>query len=184
MASTTVAGRGIGVLMLLQMAAGLILSFVLMDAVRKGYPSFLETAAASGTTVRAGVAFSVLGAGLTLAIGIAMFRVLEARSRPLAILFLAVCAISSTLDLVHGATILSMLSAAEQFTAAAGSDTALYHAWGIAAASMRRSAHIAQLIGIGAWIFVLYYSFLRHGLIPRPLSCVRPLHPRKSKNGR
>ncbi len=43
-------GRGIGVLMLLQMAAGLILSFVLMDAVRKGYPSFLETAAASGTT--------------------------------------------------------------------------------------------------------------------------------------
>src|SRR5215203_1553030 len=164
MASTTVAGRGIGVLMLLQMAAGLILSFVLMDAVRKGYPSFLETGAASGTTVRAGVAVSVLGAGLTLAIGIAVFRVLDARSRPLAILFLAVCAISSTLDLVHGATILSMLSAAEQFTAAAGSDTALYHAWGIAAASMRRSVHIAQLIGIGAWIFALYYSFLKYHL--------------------
>ena len=170
MASARAKGRGIGVLMLVQMASGLILSFVLMDAVRKGYPSFLETAAASGTTVRAGVAVSVLGAGLTLAIGIAMFRVLEGRSRPLAILFVAVCAVSAALDLVHGATVLSMLSAGEQYTAAAGADTALYHAWGIAAASLRRSTHIVQLIGIGAWIFVLYYSLLRYRLVPRPIA--------------
>src|SRR5688572_8347845 len=169
MASERAAGRGIGVLMLMQMGAGLILSFVLMDAVRRGYPSFLETVAASGTSVRAGVAAGVLGAGLTLAIGIAMFRVLADRSRPLAILFVTLCAVSAALDLVHGATILSMLSAGEQY-AAAGGDTALYQTWGIAAASMRRSAHIVQLVGIGAWIFVLYYSFLRHRLIPRPLA--------------
>ena len=170
MASARAKGRGIGVLMLVQMASGLILSFVWMDAVRKGYPSFLETAAASGTIVRAGVAAGVLGAGLTLAIGIAMFRVLEGRSRPLAILFVAVCAVSAALDLVHGATVLSMLSAGEQYTAAAGADTALYHSWGIAAASLRRSTHIVQLIGIGAWIFVLYYSLLRYRLVPRPIA--------------
>ncbi len=170
MASARATGRGIGVLMLVQMATGLILSFVLMDAVRRGYPSFLETAAASGSVVRAGVAAGVLGGALTVAIGIAMFRVLGDRSRPLAILFVAVCAVSAALDLVHGATILSMLSAGEQYAAAPGGDAALYQAWGIAAASMRRSAHIVQLAGIGGWIFVLYYSFLRHRLIPRPLA--------------
>ena len=162
-------GRKIGVLLLLQMATGLILSFVLMDAVRRGYPSFLETAASSGTLIRAGVAVSVLGAGLTVAIGVWMFQVLEGQNRPLAIAFLALCAISAALDLVHGATILSMLSAAEAYTAA-GADAALYHAWGIAAASMRRSVHIAQLFGIGAWIFTFYYSLLRHRIVPRPLA--------------
>lgn len=169
MASARVAGRGIGLLLLLQMAFGLILSFVLMDAIRSGYPSFLETAAASGNMVRAGVASAVFGAGLTIAIGISMFQVLEASSRLLAILFLAVCTISAALDLVHSATVLSMLSAAEQF-AAAGGDTALYHAWGIAAASMRRSVHIVQLVGVGAWLFGLYFAFLKHRLIPRPLA--------------
>lgn len=170
MASELATGRGIGVLMLVQMATGLILSFVLMDAVRAGYPSFLETAAASGNVVRTGVAAGVLGAGLTLAIAISIFRFLADRSRPLAIFFIAVCTVSATLDLVHSATILSMLSAGEQYTAAAAGDIALYHAWGIAAASMRRSVHIVQLVGIGAWIFTLYYSFLRHRLIPRPLA--------------
>lgn len=170
MASARVTGRGIGVLLLVQMATGLILSFVLMYPLMAGYPSFLETAAASGNVVRAGVAAGVLGAGLTLAIGISMFQVIADRSRPLAIFFVAVCAVSATLDLVHSATVLSMLSAGEKYMAAAGSDTALYQAWGIAAASMRRSTHIVQLIAIGAWIFTLYYSFLRHRLIPLPLA--------------
>lgn len=170
MASATVAGRGIGVLLLVQMATGLILSFVLMDAVRRGYPSFLDTAASSGALIRTGVAVSVLGAGLTVAIGVWMFRVLDGRNRSLALAFLAVCAVSAAVDLAHGATILSMLSAAEQYTAAAGADVALYQSWGIAAASMRRSVHIAQLIGIGAWIFTFYYSLLRHRLVPRPLA--------------
>ncbi len=170
MASTRVAGRGIGVLLLVQMATGLILSFVLTDAVRRGYPSFLETAASSGAIIRAGVVVSVLGAVLTVAIGIWMFQWLEGRSRTLALAFVAVCAISSALDLVHAATILSMLSVSEQYTAAAGVDTALYHAWAIGAASMRRSVHIVQLVGIGAWIFTFYYSLLRHQLVPRPLA--------------
>lgn len=170
MASERHEGRGIGVLLLFQLATGLILSFILMDAVRRGYPSFLETTAVSGALVRAGVAVSVLGGGLTLAIGIRMFQVLEGRSRSLALTFLAVCAVSTVLDLVHGATVLTMLSAAEQYAAAEGADTALHHAWAIGAASVRRSMHIAQLVGIGAWIFTFYYSLLRHRLVPRPFA--------------
>lgn len=165
-------GRWIGILLIVQMATALILSFVLMDAVRAGYPSFLDTAAANATTVRAGVAVATLGACLTVALGIAMFGVLSGRSRPLAILFVAVCAISAALDLVHNATILSMLSAGEQYARANGADTALYQAWGITAASARRSAHIMQLVAVGAWIFTFYFSLLKFRLVPRPVAAL------------
>ncbi|MEO7539443.1 MAG: DUF4386 family protein [Pyrinomonadaceae bacterium] len=130
------AGLGIGVLLLLQMAAALILSFVLMDAVRAGYPSFLETAAASAGTARVGVVISTLGAALTVWIAVAMFPRLTEYSRPLAMAFTAICVISATLDLVHNSTVLSMLAAGEQYTMAAGSDTPLYQAWGIASGSL------------------------------------------------
>src|SRR4026207_2000173 len=40
-------GRKVGILLPLQMALALILPFVLIDALVKGYPSYLETAASS-----------------------------------------------------------------------------------------------------------------------------------------
>ncbi len=163
-------GRGVGILMIVQMATALILSFVLMDAVKKGYPSFLETAAANAATVRAGVVVATVGAALTVWLGIAMLRPFSEHSRPAAILFLGACSISASMDLVHNGTILSMLSAGEQYSFAAGADTALYQAWGIAAASARRSAHIMQLVAVFAWIFSFYFLLLKNGMVPRVLA--------------
>jgi len=159
--------------MILQMAAGLILSFVLLDALKAGYPSFLETAAASGTLIRAGVASGIVGAALTVCLAAGMFPRFAVYSRPLAMAFAAACVISAALDLVHNATVLSMLSAGEHYTAAGGSsgaNAALYNAWGIAAGSLRRSAHIMQLFAIGAWIFTFYFLLFRSRLVPRPLA--------------
>ncbi len=164
-------GRGIGVLLILQLAAGLILPFVLIGSLLAGYPSYLETAAANAGMVRGGVALALFGAALTVAIGIAMLPRLSEYSRPLALAFTAICLISATLDLVHNATVLSMLSASEQY-AKAGTDTAIYQAWGIAAASIRRSAHIMQLVAVGAWIFTFYFSVLKFRLVPRPLAAL------------
>jgi hypothetical protein len=170
MSNEHASGRHIGILLILQMAAGLVFSFVLMDAVRKGYPSFLETAAASSASIRAGVVLGTLGAILTVAIGVSMCRFIAERSRPLAIFFVCLCTMSAALDLVHNAAILSMLSASEQLRDAAGTDAALYNAWGMAAASMRRSAHIAQLIGIAAWISTFYISLFKAKLIAPPIA--------------
>src|SRR4051812_28089174 len=94
-------GREIGVLLILQLAAGLVLPFVLIRSLIAGYPSYLDTAAASGGSVRAGVALATVGAALTVWIGIAMLPRLSGYSRPLAIAFTAVCLISGVLDLVH-----------------------------------------------------------------------------------
>ena len=138
-------GRVVGVALILQMAAALIAPFVLMDVLIKGYPTYLDTAAAQGTRIRAGVAISFLGLGLTLALGVWLYGVLSPYSKRAALWFFAICVMSAALDAVHGSTVLSMLAAAEKFSAAGGIDTAIYQAWGAIAASMRRSAHIVQL---------------------------------------
>src|SRR5687768_2686780 len=141
---------------MLQMASGLIVPFVLMDGLVRGYPAFLDTAAASGTRIRTGVAVAFLGLGLTLALGVWLFPVLSHCSKRAALWFLAVCTVSAAVDAVHNGTVLTMLAASERFAAAGGADAALYQGWGATAASLRRAAHIVQLVAIGAWIVTFY----------------------------
>ncbi|MFN0280186.1 MAG: DUF4386 domain-containing protein [Pyrinomonadaceae bacterium] len=165
-------GRVVGILLLLQMASALVFPFVLIDALNRGYPAFLETAAASGVQIRAGVTLAFLGMALTLALGVWLYPVLRPHSKSAALWFLAVCAISAALDAVHNASVISMLAAGEKFAASGGADSAVYQAWGAAAASMRRSAHIVQLFTVGAWMATFYVSLWRFRLIPRPLSAL------------
>jgi hypothetical protein len=98
-----------------------------------------------------------------------MFPRLSEYSRPFALVLLAVCLLSCAVDLVHNATVLSMLGAAEHYSSFPA-DTAITQAWGIAAASLRRSVHIMQLVAVCAWIFTFYISLLKHALVPRPIA--------------
>src|SRR5688572_8610053 len=104
MATDKSLGRRIGILLLAQMACGLIFPFVLIDALRKGYPGFLETAAANALAIRSGIALSLLGAALTVALGLAFMPVVRQYGREAAVLFVTLCAISAGIDLVHNAT--------------------------------------------------------------------------------
>ncbi len=170
MRSETSVGRTVGILLLLQMASALIFPFVLVGA--KGYPDFLESAATNAVQIRTGVALAFVGAALTLTLGVWMFPVLRQYSQRAALWFMAVCAISAALDAVHNASVMSMLSVSEKFIASGGADSALYQPWGAAAASIRRSAHVVQLVAIGAWMMTFYISLWRFRLVPRPLSVI------------
>ncbi len=172
MSSEKGVGRTVGILLLIQMASALIAPFVLMDALVKGYPAYLETAAASGVRIRIGIAIAFIGLGLTLALAVWLYPILKPYSKRTALWLLAVCAISAVLDAVHNGSVISMLTVGERFASAVGEDTALYHAWAAAAGSMRRSAHIIQLFAIGAWMATFYISLLRFRLIPRPLAAL------------
>ncbi|MGB7200819.1 MAG: DUF4386 domain-containing protein [Pyrinomonadaceae bacterium] len=163
-------GRTVGILLLLQMASALVFPFVLMRALNGGYPDFLEAAAASGGQIRAGMGLAFVGAALTLFLGVKMFSVLKRHSNGAALWFLGVCAIGCGIDAVHSGSVLSMLSVSERFANSGGADAAIYQAWGAAAASMRRSLHVVQLVAIGAWMMTFYVSLLRFRLVPRPLS--------------
>lgn len=170
--SAKTTGRAVGILLLLQLAAGLTVPFILLMPVSGGAPDFLTKAAEHSVQIRTAVLISFVGAALTLSLGITALPVLRRYSERVAFLLLTVCAISSALDFVHAGTVMSMLSFSTQFTNAGAADPAFYQITGGAVAAARRWAHYTQLAAFGGWISVFYSSLFRFALIPRVLAAL------------
>lgn len=165
-------GRTVGILLLLQLIAALTLPFILSKPITLGSPAYLTAAAAHSFQIRSAVLLSFAGSALTVYLGITMFHIFRLYSRSVAILFLVVCAVSCTLDMVHAGTIMSMLSISNEFVNSGALNSEVYRIIGAAVASARRSAHMTQLLVIGAWLFVFYISLFRFNLIPRVLAAI------------
>ena len=146
--------------------------FILLLPLVPGSPEFLTAAAEHSFQIRTAVFIFFIGGALTLSIGITMLPIIRRNSNATALWFIAVCLISFMLDLMHNATVLSMLSLSQQYINGGAADSRLYEIVGAAVASARRSAHVVQLVGIGAWIFIFYSSLFRFALIPRALAAV------------
>jgi hypothetical protein len=165
-------GRTAGILLLLQLAAGLTVPFILMKPLVAGSPGFLTAAAENASQIRAGVLLAFIGGALTFGLAVTVFPVFRRYSGAAAIWFLAVCAVSWTLDIVHGGAAMAMLSLSQEYLKGSGADAGLYQVVGTAVASARRWAHFAQLAAIGSWIFLFYGSLFRFALIPRALAAL------------
>jgi hypothetical protein len=172
MRSAKSTGRIIGILLLLQLAAGLTVPFILLRPLIATSPGFLIAGAGNSAQIRSAVFLSFVGSALTLSLGIAALPVFRRYSNATALWFVAVCIISCTLDAVHGATVMSMLSLSEGYMSGSAADSGFYQVVGVAVASARRWAHSVQLVAIGGWIFVFYSSLLRFALIPRLLAAL------------
>jgi hypothetical protein len=170
MKSVKSVGRAVGVLLLLQLAAGLMLPFILLRPLAAGSQGFLTAAAENSFQIRASVFISFIGSALTVSLGIAMLPVLRRYSNQAALLLLSVCVISCVLDVVQNAAVMSMLSLSQQYVNGDAANAGLYQVVGAAVASARRWAHYTQLVAIGVWIFVFYGLLLRFALIPRVLA--------------
>jgi hypothetical protein len=170
MRSAKSTGRIVGILLLLQLAAGLTIPFILMSPLVAGSPGFLTAAAEHSSQIRIAVFIAFIGGVLTVSLGITVLPVFRRYSSATALWFLAVCIISFTMDALHNTGVMSMLSLSQQYVGGGGADTELYGVVGAAVASARRWAHITQLVAIGGWIFVFYSSLFRFALIPRALA--------------
>jgi hypothetical protein len=171
-ASALAIGRKVGLLLLLQLAAALTLPFILTKSLTAGTPAFLTAVAAHSVQVRGAVLLSFVGSALTVYLGVTLFPVFRRHSQSAALLFLVVCAVSCTLDLVQAGTVMAMLAISNKFVAAGAVDSALYEVVGAAVASARRSAHATQLLAISTWMFIFYSSLLRFHLLPRGLAVI------------
>jgi hypothetical protein len=118
------------------------------------------------------VFLAYVGGALTISLGITALPVFRRYSNAMALWFLAVCAISCTLDVVHNTTVLSMLSLSHEYVNGSVANQDMYQALGAAVTSTRRWAHVTQLVAIGGWLFVFYSSLMRFALIPRALAAI------------
>lgn len=165
-------GRTVGILLVVQLIAALTLPFILTKPVTLGSPAFLTAVAEHSLQIRCAVLLSFVGSALTIYLGITAFQVFRLYSKSVALLFLVVCAVSCTLDIAQAGTILSMLSISNDFVNSGAANSEQYRVIGAVVASSRRSAHIMQLLAIGAWMFTFYVSLFRFNLIPRVLAAI------------
>jgi Domain of unknown function (DUF4386) len=163
-------GRMIGVLLLVQIAAGVLVNFVLMEPIFAVPPGFLVNAAAHslqlGLTVLLGLATGALTAG----IAIAAYPVFRQYSQAMALWFLALAVVNFALTAVENTTVLSMLSLSEAYAKADAADSNLYQTLRVVVASARNWTHYVSVIIAGSMIFVLYGVLYRFALIPRALA--------------
>jgi hypothetical protein len=172
LSQTFIIGRTVGVLLLLQLITALTLPFILSKPITVGSPAFLTAVTEHEFQIRSAVLLSFIGSALTIFLGITAFQVFRFFNKSVALLFVVVCAISCTLDVVHAGTIMSMLSLSNQFVTSRAANPELFEITGAAVTAARRSAHITQLLAIGVWMFVFYTSLLRFQLIPRWLAVI------------
>jgi hypothetical protein len=165
-------GRKVGILLLLQLVSALMLPFILAKPITVGSPAFLTAATDFAIQIRIAIGMTFIGSVATVWLGITACQIFQHFNRSVALVFIIVCSISAVIDLLHAASLLSLLSISEQFIRSGSSNSSVYEIAGITAASARRSTHIIQLIAIAAWMIVFYSSLFRFKLVPRILSSI------------
>ena len=162
-------GRVVGMLLLVHLAAGLTVPFIVLDRVR-GSAGFLASAAGSSAQFRAAVMLLFVGGAVAVGIAIAALPVFRRYSSPMALWLLALAVAGFSLQAVDNGALLSMLSLSREYAQADAARTELYQALAVVVGSARRWAHYTYLLVAGSWIFLLYGLLYRFRLVPRALA--------------
>lgn len=163
-------GRAVGLLLLVQLATGLILPYVLLLPVSTPAGAFLDSAAGMEATVRLSVLMLFVGGAVSLGIAVAAWPAVSERQPGLGLWLLALAVINFTLQLIENAHWLSLLSMSQAYASAGDADPALFQALGLAAHAAFRWAHYSHILIVVAWLFTLYLLLYRGAMVPRPIA--------------
>ena len=169
MTSAKSAGRTVGTLVLLHIAAGLTLPFILVDQVRQP-PGFLENAAGSSGQVRAAVLLLFVGSAVAIGIAVAALPVFRRYSSAIALWLVALAVAAFSLQAVDNGALLSMLSLSQEYAKVGAAKTELFQTLGGVVGSARKWTHYTYLLVLGAWLLLLFSSLYRFRLVPRALA--------------
>jgi len=162
-------GRTVGVLLLLHLAAGLMIPFMMLHSLVSP-PGFLASAAAIPNQVRSAVCLLFIGSALAIAIASAAWSVFRKYSSAMALWLLALAIASFTLQAVDNAHLLSMLSLSQQYSEAGSAKMELFQNLALVVGAGRKWSHYSFLLVIGSWIFLLYSLLYRFRLVPHWLA--------------
>jgi Domain of unknown function (DUF4386) len=172
MTSTRRVGRVIGMMLLVHLATGLIVPYVLLQPLTKLPAAFLDTAAAMSSQVRLNVFLLFVGGAISVGISIAAWPVVRERSYRLGLWLLALAVVNFTLQIVENSHWLSMLSVSQAYAEAGAADAGLFLSLGIVVRSAWKWAHYSHILVVVGWIFTLYCLLFRCALVPRALAAI------------
>jgi len=158
-------GRIVGVLVVLHIALGLMLPFILLDRVI--VHDFLTHAAAAPGMVRTAVFLLFVGSAFELAMASVAWPVLRQYSKPMALWLFALAVASFTLQAVDNAHILSMLTLSQQYAEAGAAKSEVFQSLALVVGAARKWSHYTFLFVAVIWILLLFVTLCRFRLVPR-----------------
>ena len=162
-------GQVIGLLIIVQLICGLLVSFVLLTPL-SAPPGFLENAAGSSVQLSLAVVLWFVAGALSIAIAITAWPLFRRYSPTMALWFLSLSVATFSLFAVQNGTVMSLLSLSQAYSAAGTPDPELFNALGAVVRSAYIWAGNTSGLVAEAMIFVLYCILYRFILIPRALS--------------
>lgn len=169
MQSPKTTGRIIGVLFLTHLITGLMTPYILLQTLTAP-KSFAESALASPVQVRLAVMLLFAGGALTIAIAVTAWPVFREHNRALGMWVIALATANFTLQCVEIAGYMTMFTFSQEYVKAAAADVALYNAVGVAVRSGWKWAHYSHLLIMVSWMFILFATLWRSGLVPKVLA--------------
>lgn len=169
MTSAKRVGRIIGMLLLVHLATGLILPYVLLLPVQA---SFLETAVAMEGRVRLSVLLLFVGGAVPVGISIAVWPIIRERSCRLGLWLLAISVVNFTLQIIENSHWLTMLSVSQAFAEAGAAQAESFQSLAVAVIAAWKWEHYSHIFLVVGWLFTLYWLVFRCGIVPRGLGVI------------
>lgn len=164
------ASRCLATLFLAQLVIGPLANFRLLGDAFEGTDGYLMNAAAHATSLSSAVLLSIALALTSAGIAVVLWPVLRPLSERMALALAILGAAGIALAGLENASLLSMLSLSQAYTAAGSPDAALYEVLRGVVSAPRNWAHLIHLLMGGMTLLALYAALFRFRLVPRWLA--------------
>jgi hypothetical protein len=165
------AGRIVGTLFLAQMVGDFLVNFQ-FEAPLFGEPGFLVNAAPHARQVGVSALVGIIVSSLSIAVAITLVPILRGRSEAMALWLVALGAAVLAVAVVEHASVMSMVSLSQAYTAAAPAARDQFQALRVVVSSARNWVHFLARALDGATLFAIYLALFRFRLVPRALAAL------------
>jgi hypothetical protein len=161
-------GKRLGVLFLAHLIIGLTTPYILLQPLAMSR-NLAAAAEVSGLRVRLAVMLLFVGGALTIAIAVTAWPIFLQHARALGIWIMALAIANFALQCIEIAGYMTMFSFSREYATAAA-NTATFDVVGLAVRSGWKWAHYSHLLVMVSWMFLLFATLWRTGLVPKVLA--------------
>jgi hypothetical protein len=162
-------GRVVGVLLVLHLAVGLMVPFILLDQVR-GSAGLLANAAGSPLQFRSAVLLLFVGSAMAVIVSVVGARAWRRHSDSMALALLGLAVTGFSLQVVDNAALMTILALSQEHASAAATQGDVHQTLAAVLGAGRRFVHYSYLFVAVSWILLLSTTLLRFRLVPPVLA--------------
>ncbi|MBK8500821.1 MAG: DUF4386 domain-containing protein [Saprospiraceae bacterium] len=162
--------RSIGLWLIVYLAVGLTIPYILLQSLTTAPASFLSLASQMALQVRMSVVLLFIGSAVPIVITITALDFFRLRNKSLLLWLIALAVINFSLQAIENEHWLSFLSMSQEFSKVNANEIVLWQTIGIGVRLAWKWAHYTHLLIAVLWLFLFYFILFRYKLVPRSIS--------------